>query len=100
MMLFERMMQNPEESARIAAEFAEYQRNNPDADRKQIGEELAAILNRRQCLLATLEQLAEEHSQWKTAFEDFAGIGEQNQRQTTFEGQTAQINAGAPRMVA
>lgn len=93
MMLFERMMQNPEESARIAAEFAEYQRNNPDADRKQIGEELAAILNRRQCLLATLEQLAEEHSQWKTAFEDFAGIGEQNQRQTTFEGQTAQINA-------
>lgn len=93
MMLFERMMQNPEEGARIAAEFAEYQRNNPDADRGQIGEELAAILNRRQCLLATLEQLAEEHSQKKTAFEDFAGIGEQSQRQNTFEEQAAQINA-------
>ena len=93
MMLFERMMQNPEEGARIAAEFAEYQRNNPDADRKQIGEELAAILNRRQCLLATLEQLAEEHSQRQSAFEDFAGIGEQSQRQSTFEEQAAQINA-------
>lgn len=92
MMLFERMMQNPEEGARIAAEFAEYQRNDPDSDRGQIGEELAAILNRRQCLLATLEQLAEEHSQWKTAFEDFAGIGEQNQRQTTFEEQAARIS--------
>lgn len=93
MMLFERMMQNPEEGARIAAEFAEYQRNDPDADRGQIGEELAAILNRRQCLLATLEQLAEEHSQRQTSFEDFAGIGEQDQRQSTFEKQIAQINA-------
>lgn len=104
MMLFERMMQNPEEGARIAAEFAEYQRNDPDADRKQkqngskanrgqISNELTAILKRRQCLLATLEQLAEEHSQWQTAFEDFAGIGEQNQRQSTFEKQAAQINA-------
>ena len=93
MMLFERMMQNPEEGARIAAEFAEYQRNDQDSDRGQIGEELAAILNRRQCLLATLEQLAEEHSQWQTAFEDFAGIGEQSQRQSTFEEQAAQINA-------
>ena len=63
MMLFERMMQNPEEGARIAARFAEYQRYNPDSDRGQIGEELAAILNRRQCLLATLEQLAEKCSQ-------------------------------------
>lgn len=93
MMLFERMMQNPEEGARIAARFAEYQRYNPDSDRGQIGEELAAILNRRQCLLATLEQLAEKCSQRQTAFEDFAGIEEQNQRQTTFEEQTAQINA-------
>lgn len=83
MMLFERMMQNPEEGARIAAEFAEYQRNDPDSDRGQIGEELAAILNRRQCLLATLEQLAEEHSQWQTAFEDFAGIEEQAARIST-----------------
>lgn len=83
MMLFERMMQNPEEGARIAAEFAEYQRNDPDSDRGQIGEELAAILNRRQCLLATLEQLAEERSQWQTAFEDFAGIEEQTARIST-----------------
>lgn len=74
MMLFERMMQNPEEGARIAAMFAEYQRQDPDADRGQVGEELAAILNRRQWLLATLEQLAEEHSQRQSAFEDFAGI--------------------------
>jgi hypothetical protein len=104
MMLFERMMQNPEEGARIAAEFAEYQRNDQDSDRKQkrngskanqgqISNELAAILNRRQYLLATLEQLAEEHSQWQSAFEDFAGIGEQSQRQSTFEEQAAQINA-------
>lgn len=93
MMLFERMMQNPEEGARIAAEFAEYQRNDPDSDRGQIGEELAAILNRRQYLLATLEQLAEEHSQRQSAFEDFARIGEQSQRQSTFEEQAAQINA-------
>ena len=103
-MLFERMMQNPEEGARIAAEFAEYQRNDQDSDRKQkrngskanqgqISNELAAILNRRQYLLATLEQLAEEHSQWQSAFEDFAGIGEQSQRQSTFEEQAAQINA-------
>lgn len=96
MMLFERMMQNPEEGAHIAAEFAEYQRYNPDSDRRQIGEELAAILNRRQCLLTTLEQLAEECSQWQTAFEDFAGIEEQSQ--STFEEQAAQINAEKTRI--
>lgn len=104
MMLFERMMQNPEEGARIAAEFAEYQQNDPDSDRRQkrngskadrgqISDELTAILKRRQCLLATLEQLAEELSQRQTAFEDFAEIREQNQRQSTFEEQAAQINA-------
>lgn len=74
MMLFEKMMQNPEEGTRIATRFAEYQRYNPDADRGQIGEELAGILNRRKCLFAELEQLTEEHSQSQTALEDFAGI--------------------------
>lgn len=77
MMLFERMMQNPEEGARIAANFAEYQRHDPDADRGQVVEELAAILNRRQYLLAELEQLIEEYSQRQRPYDDFAGIGEQ-----------------------
>lgn len=76
MMLYERMMQNPEEGARIAAEFAEYQRHDPDANREQVKNELKAIINRLQCLLAELEQLAEEHNQRQTAFEDFAGIGD------------------------
>lgn len=98
MMLFERMMQNPEEGARIAAEFAEYQRNDPDSDRGQIGEELAAILNRRQWLLTNLEQLAEEHSQRQTAFEDFAGIGDFPNVEDFTAQQKEQINATKARV--
>ena len=97
-MLFERMMQNPEEGARIAAEFAEYQRNDPDSDRGQIGEELAAILNRRQWLLTNLEQLAEEHSQRQTAFEDFAGIGDFPNVEDFTAQQKEQINATKARV--
>lgn len=73
-MLFETMMQSPEERAEIAANFAEYMRFDPEADRAQIGRELAAILERREHLAADAEALALELAERCSAAQDFADI--------------------------
>lgn len=73
-MLFETMMQHPEECARIAADFAEYMRHDPEADRARIGRELAAILEHRKHLAAEAERLALELASRCSPAEDFAGI--------------------------
>lgn len=73
-MLFETMMQHPGECARIAADFAEYIRHDPEADRARIGRELAAILEHRKRLAAEAERLALELASRCSPAEDFAGI--------------------------
>ena len=73
-MLFETMMQRPGERAKIAANFAEYMRFDPDADRAQIGRELAAILARRERLEGDAEALAAELAGKGSAAQDFADI--------------------------
>lgn len=74
MMLFETMMQHPGECTRIAADFAEYMRHDPEADRARIGRELAAILEHRKHLAAEAERLAPELASKCSPAEDFAGI--------------------------
>ena len=73
-MLFETMMQRPGKRAKIAANFAEYMRFDPDADRAQIGRELAAILARRERLEGDAEALAAELAGKGSAAQDFADI--------------------------
>ena len=74
MMLFERMMQHFGERAKIAAEYAEYMRHDTEADRAQIGRELAAILERRERLAGDVEALAVELATRCSAADDFASI--------------------------
>ena len=73
-MLFETMMQRPGERAKIAANFAEYMHFDAEADRAQIGRELAAILERRERLEADAEALAYELAARCSAAQDFADI--------------------------
>lgn len=74
MKLFERLEYLHESPAKLAAVFAEYMRHDPAAARTQIGQELAAILGRREELAADLERLAEEWATRCSAWRDFADI--------------------------
>ena len=74
MKLFERLEYLHASPAKLAATFAEYMRHDPAAARTQIGQELAAILGRREELVADLERLAEEWATRCSAWRDFADI--------------------------
>ena len=74
MKLFERLEYLHASPAKLAATFAEYMRHDPAAARTQIGQELAAILGRREELAADLERLAEEWATRCSAWRDFADI--------------------------
>ena len=74
MKLFERLEYLHASPAKLAATFAEYMRHDPAAARTEIGQELAAILGRREELAADLERLAEEWATRCSAWRDFADI--------------------------
>ena len=74
MKLFERLEYLNASPADLAGNFAEYMRHDPAADRKQIGQEMGAILERRAQLAADLESLAEETAQRCSAWQDFADL--------------------------
>ncbi len=58
--IFQAMLNNPADRAKIAASFAEYMRHDPAADRRQIGQELGAILARRAYISAEAQALGTE----------------------------------------
>lgn len=74
MKLFERLEYLNASPADLAGNFAEYMRHDPAADRKQIGQEMGAILERRAQLAADLERRAEETAQRCSAWQDFADL--------------------------
>lgn len=74
MKLFERLEYLNASPADLAGKFAEYMRHDPEADRKRIGQELGAILERREHLAADLERLTDEMAQRRGAWEDFADL--------------------------
>lgn len=105
-MLFEKMMQRPGERAKIAANFAEYMHFDAEADRAQIGWELAAILERREHLAADAEALAYELAGRCSAAQDFADIpgtetpGPDALAQLERAAQDAEAQAAAERLAA
>ena len=102
-MLFETMMQRPGERAEIAANFAEYMHFDAEADRGQIGRELAAILERRERLEGDAEALAYELAGKGSAAQDFAdmpGPDAPAQLEKTAQDAAAEAQAQGERLAA
>ncbi len=88
MLLFETMMQRPEERAAIAARFAEGLAIEGGDAGPSIIKELAAILIERKILLSELEELNEERATKQPPALDFIGVeveGEEPQKPTPQE---------------
>lgn len=74
MRLFERMMQHPGESAEIAANYAEYLRNEAQSPGRELCGELAAILQERETLAADMDNLTRELATRCSPADDFAAL--------------------------
>ena len=60
MELFERLLYLHQDPVKIAAGFADYMRNNPEADRSQIPAALASILQARGIYQGDAEEIERE----------------------------------------
>ena len=79
MELFERLLYLHQDPVKIAAGFADYMRNNPEADRSQIPAALASILRARGIYQAQAEEIEREQLERVAPWEDFGGIPDQAQ---------------------
>ena len=77
MELFERLLYLHQDPVKIAAGFADYMRNDPEADRSQIPAALASILQARGEYQAQAEEIEREQRERVAPWEDFGGIPDQ-----------------------
>ena len=71
MELFERLLYLHQDPVKIAAGFADYMRNDPEADRSQIPAALASILQARSEYQAQAEEIEREQLEKVSPWEDF-----------------------------
>lgn len=81
MELFERLLYLHQDPVKIAAGFADYMRNDPEADRSQIPAALASILQARSEYQAQAEEIEREQLERVAPWEDFGGIPDQQAEQ-------------------
>lgn len=79
MELFERLLYLHQDPVKIAAGFADYMRNNPEADRSQIPAALASILQARGIYQGDAEEIEREQLERVSPWEDFGGTPNQAQ---------------------
>lgn len=77
MELFERLLYLHQDPVKIAAGFADYMRNDPEADRSQIPAALASILQARSEYQAQAEEIEREQLERVAPWEDFGGTPNQ-----------------------
>ena len=77
MELFERLLYLHQDPVKIAAGFADYMRNDPEADRSQIPAALASILQARGEYQGEAEEIEREQRERVAPWEDFGGIPDQ-----------------------
>ena len=77
MELFERLLHLHQDPVKIAAGFAYYMRNDPEADRSKIPAALASILQARSEYQAQAEEIEREQLERVAPREDFGGIPDQ-----------------------
>ena len=77
MELFERLLYLHQDPVKIAAGFADYMRNDPEADRSQIPAALASILQARSKYQAQAEEIEREQRERVAPWEDFGGMPDQ-----------------------
>lgn len=82
MELFERLLYLHQDSVKIAAGFADYMRNDPEADRSQIPAALASLLQARSEYQAQAEEIEREQLERVAPWEDFGGAPSQAQQET------------------
>lgn len=73
MELFERLLYLHQDPVKIAVGFADYMRNDPEADRSQIPATLASILQARSEYQAQAEEIEREQLEKVSPWEDFGG---------------------------
>ena len=79
MELFERLLYLHQDPVKIAAGFADYMRNDPEADRSQIPAALASILQARSEYQGEAEEIEREQRERIAPWEDFGGTPNQAQ---------------------
>lgn len=77
MELFERLLYLHQDPVKIAAGFADYMRNDPEADRSQIPAALTSILQARGEYQGEAEEIERERRERVAPWEDFEGIPDQ-----------------------
>lgn len=77
MELFERLLYLHQDPVKIAAGFADYMRNDPEADRSQIPAALASILQARGEYQGEAEEIEREQRERVAPWEDFGGTPNQ-----------------------
>ena len=77
MELFERLLYLHQDPVKIAAGFADYMRNDPEADRSKIPAALASILQARSKYQAQAEEIEREQRERVAPWEDFGGTPDQ-----------------------
>lgn len=82
MELFERLLYLHQDPVKIAAGFADYMRNDPEADRSQIPAALASLLQARSEYQAQAEEIEREQRERVAPWEDFGGAPSQAQQET------------------
>ena len=79
MELFERLLYLHQDPVKISAGFADYMRNDPDADKSQIPAALASILQARSEYQVQAEEIEREQLERVAPWEDFRGTPDQAQ---------------------
>lgn len=82
MELFERLLYLHQDPVKIAAGFADYMRNDPEADRSQIPAALASILQARGEYQGEAEEIEREQRERVAPWEDFGGTPNQAHMET------------------
>lgn len=77
MELFERLLHLHQDPVKVAAGFAYYMRNDPEADRSKIPAALASILQARSEYQAQAEEIEREQLERVAPWEDFGGTPDQ-----------------------
>ena len=82
MELFERLLYLHQDPVKIAAGFADYMRNDPEADRSKIPAALSSLLKARSEYQVQAEEIEREQRERVAPWEDFGGTATQAQRET------------------
>lgn len=93
MELFERLLHLHQDPVKIAAGFAYYMRNDPEADRSKIPAALASILQARSEYQAQAEEIEREQLERVAPWEDFGGTPDQQAGEIERERETWRARA-------